>query len=85
MPQDSAQDPQPRPTGKLGHLVQAESAIQLALAIPAGCFVGMLLGAWLDRHFHTHWIVIVGLFLGATAGFVQIFTSIARMSKGDRK
>jgi hypothetical protein len=32
-------------SGPLGTLVQAESMIQLALAVPAGCFAGMLLGA----------------------------------------
>ncbi len=74
-------DTNPKPTGKLGNLVHAESGLQLALALPAGCFAGMLLGAWLDRHFHTHWIVLAGLFLGAAAGFIQILNSISRMSK----
>jgi F0F1-type ATP synthase assembly protein I len=74
-------DPNPKPQGKLGHLVQAESAIQLALAIPVGCFVGLLLGAWLDRRFHTHWIVLAGMFLGAAGGFIQIFKAVSRLSK----
>lgn len=65
----------------LGNLVQAESMIQLGLAIPAGCFVGILLGSWLDRHFQQHWMAITGLFLGAAGGFIHIFTSLARMSK----
>jgi F0F1-type ATP synthase assembly protein I len=55
--------------------------VQLALAIPVGCFVGLLLGAWLDRHFHQHWIAVAGMLLGAAGGFIQIFTTIARLPK----
>ncbi len=70
--------------GGLGNLVQAESMVQLALAVPAGCFVGLLIGAWLDRHFHQHWIVVAGMLLGAAAGFVQIFTAASRsLKRGD--
>lgn len=67
--------------GGLAGLAQAESMVQLALAVPAGCFVGLLLGAWLDRHFHQHWMVVAGMLLGAAGGFVQIFTVATRASK----
>ena len=50
-------------------LKKAESMIQLALAVPAGCFAGLLVGALLDRHFHTHWIVIAGMLLGSAGRF----------------
>ena len=59
-------------------LAKAESMVQLALAVPAGCFAGLLIGYLLDRHFHTKWIVVLGMLLGAAAGFVQIFTTILR-------
>ncbi len=81
---NTMQDDSTNPTKSkraLGSLVQAESMIQLALAIPVGSFVGILLGSWLDRHFHQHWMAVTGLFLGAAGGFIQIFTSLARMSK----
>lgn len=55
--------------------------LQLALAVPSGCFVGLLLGYLLDKHFHTHWIVVVGMLLGAAGGFIQIFTALSRMNK----
>jgi ATP synthase protein I len=72
-------------SGGLHGLVQAESMIQLALAIPAGCFVGLGIGYLLDRHFHTKWMVVAGMLLGAAGGFIQIFTALARMSKkGDQ-
>jgi F0F1-type ATP synthase assembly protein I len=62
-------------------LVKAESMIQLAIALPAGCVIGWLLGAWLDKHFHQNWIGIAGIVLGAIGGFLQIFTTASRYLK----
>jgi ATP synthase protein I len=70
--------------GSLGDLVKAESMIQLAIALPAGCVIGWLAGGWLDRHFHQNWISIVGILLGALAGFIQIFRTASRYLKNDR-
>jgi ATP synthase protein I len=70
--------------GALGELVKAESMIQLAIALPAGCVIGWLVGSWLDRHFHQSWISILGILLGALAGFVQIFRTASRYLKNDR-
>jgi len=70
--------------GALGELVTAESMIQLAIALPAGCVIGWLVGSWLDRHFHQGWISIAGIVLGAVAGFVQIFRTASRFLKNDR-
>ncbi|GGG75702.1 AtpZ/AtpI family protein [Edaphobacter dinghuensis] len=70
--------------GPLGDLVKAESMIQLAIALPAGCLIGWLIGAWLDKHFHQSWISIAGIVLGAIAGFVQIFTTAARFLKNSK-
>ena len=61
--------------------IRAEAMVQLAISIPAGCLVGWLLGAWLDRHFHQGWIAIAGVVLGAVAGFVQMLTTAARYMK----
>ncbi len=57
----------------LGELVRAESMIQLAIALPAGCLVGWLLGEWMGRHFHQGWMGVAGILLGAVGGFIQIF------------
>ena len=74
-----------KPGSPLGNLVQAESMIQIALAVPAGCFAGLLIVYLLDRHFHTHWMVVAGMLLGAAGGFIQIFTTMSRMGKrGDQ-
>ena len=63
----------PKSGGIFGSLVQAETMVQLALAVPGGCLVGWLIGVGLDKHFHTEWIQIVGIVVGAIAGFLQIF------------
>jgi ATP synthase protein I len=59
--------------GGLGDLVKVEAMLQLAIALPAGCFVGWLFGSLLDKHFHTEWMTIAGIVLGAVAGFIQIY------------
>ena len=69
------------PTGSLGDLVKAESMIQLAIALPLGCLIGWLLGSLADKHFHTSWLGILGIVLGAVGGFIQIFTTAQRYLK----
>jgi F0F1-type ATP synthase assembly protein I len=64
--------------GALSEVVKAESMIQLAIALPAGCLLGWLAGGWADRHFHQHWIGVTGILLGAVAGFVQIYRTATR-------
>ena len=70
--------------GALGELVKAESMIQLAIALPAWCVNGLLLGSWLDPHFHQSWISITVILLGALAGFIQIYRTASRYVKNDR-
>jgi F0F1-type ATP synthase assembly protein I len=46
--------------------------------------IGWLAGAWLDKHFHQHWIGIVGIVLGAVGGFMQIVMMASRyLKRGD--
>ena len=71
-------------TGALGEVVKAESMIQLAIALPAGCLIGWLGGHWLDGHFHQGWMGIAGIVLGAAAGLVQIITTAQRFLKGGK-
>jgi len=70
-------------TPVLGDLVKAESMIQLALVLPAACLIGGLGGAALDKHFHTGWMGVTGILLGATAGFIQIYKTASRYMKRD--
>jgi F0F1-type ATP synthase assembly protein I len=82
-PNNSASSTPKKPSGPLGDLVKAESMIQLAIALPLACLIGLLLGVALDKHFHTHWIAVTGVLLGAVAGFMQIFTTASRYLKRD--
>ena len=64
--------------------VRAEALVQLVISLPAGCFIGWLIGAWLDKHFQQSWIAIAGILLGALGGFIQIFRAANRyLKKGD--
>ncbi len=77
------EDEKKKSGGAMGDLVKAESMIQLAIALPAGCVIGWLIGEWLDRHFHQNWIGVVGIVLGAVGGFMQIFLTASRYLKRD--
>jgi F0F1-type ATP synthase assembly protein I len=71
-------------SGAMGEVIKAESMIQLAIALPAGCLIGWFLGHWLDQHFHQGWIGIAGILLGAVAGFIQILTTAQKFLKNGR-
>ena len=70
-----------KPKGTLGDLVQVESVVQLAIALPIGCLVGWFFGHWLDGKFHQSWIGIVGILLGAVGGFLQIYNTAGKYMK----
>jgi ATP synthase protein I len=67
--------------GALGDLVKAESILQVAIALPAGCLIGWYVGSLLDKHFQTGWISIAGILLGAVAGFIQIYKTATSFMK----
>ncbi len=82
-PQDGNKSTSGKRGGTLGDLVKAESMIQLALMLPAGCLIGALGGTALDKHFHTGWIAVVGILLGAAAGFIAIYRTASKAMKRD--
>jgi ATP synthase protein I len=53
-------------------LRQADRYLEIGFAFPAGIVVGLMIGYGLDRHFHTHFLYVVGLLLGIAAGFVTL-------------
>lgn len=67
-------DPKPpaKSSGGLQSLVQAEKLMQIALLLPCSVFVGWLLGAWADGHFHQTWIEIIGMIFGGISGLVYV-------------
>ncbi len=51
---------------------------QLAFIIPAAVVVGLLVGKLFDYWFHTRWLFLVGVILGAVAGFVDLIRTVLR-------
>ena len=77
------EDEKKKDGGAMRDIVKAESMFQLAIALPAGCVIGWLIGAWLDKHFHQNWIAVVGILVGAAGGFIQIYMTASRFLKKD--
>ena len=51
---------------------------QIAFIIPGAVVVGLLVGKLLDYWFHTHWLFLVGIIVGAIAGFVDVIQTVLR-------
>jgi len=53
-------------------MVQVGEYTALAFLLPIATCVGYVIGYLLDRAFHTHFLYVVFLILGAVAGFLQL-------------
>jgi len=51
---------------------------EIAFIIPAAVVIGLLLGKLGDYLFHTHWLTVTGIIVGAIAGFVQLIRMVLR-------
>jgi ATP synthase protein I len=51
---------------------------QLAFILPAAVVVGLLLGKLLDHVFHTRWLFLVGIIVGAIAGFIDMIRTVTK-------
>ncbi len=51
---------------------------QIAFIIPAAVVVGLLVGKLFDYWFHTHWLFLVGIIIGAIAGFFDLIRTLMR-------
>ena len=70
-------------TGREGTraIIQTDRMLQIALILPAAVFVGWLIGMGLDEWLHTHWIYMVGIFVGLGAGIMQILRLLKEMEQ----
>jgi F0F1-type ATP synthase assembly protein I len=68
-------------SGGMDTLLRAEKLTQIAVILPAAVFVGWVIGGALDKWLHQNWIYIVGILLGAIAGFVQVFRLVSSTGK----
>jgi F0F1-type ATP synthase assembly protein I len=62
---------------------QASRYLSLGLILPAGTFVGYLIGYLLDRLFHTGFLAVIFLVLGSVAGFVALLRELDIQPKKD--
>lgn len=74
-PGDQNSDPKKNPW------IQIARYSQLAFVLPAATVMGWLLGAGLDRWFHTTWLYLGGILLGIVAGFVELIRTVLRDTK----
>ena len=67
--------------GRENFWVQAARYTQLALVFPAAVVAGWLVGAALDRWWHTTWLYLAGILLGIAAGFIELIRAFMRDAK----
>lgn len=51
---------------------------QIAFILPAAVVVGLLIGKLSDHLFHTHWLFLVGIIVGAVAGFTDLIRTVTK-------
>ncbi len=54
---------------------------QIAFVIPAAVLVGLFLGKLLDYWLHTKWLFLVGIIVGAIAGFIDVIKTVLNQTK----
>ncbi len=54
---------------------------QIAFIIPAAVVIGLFVGKLLDHWLHTRWLFLVGIIIGAIAGFVDVIRTVIRQNK----
>ncbi len=56
---------------------------EIGFIIPAAVLLGFILGKVLDHYLHTTWIYIVGLLVGAAAGFIEMIRMAVRSNSDE--
>ena len=74
--------PEPKWSSGIATLVEAEKLMQIAILLPSAAFIGWLIGAWADNHFHQHWIGLAGMVFGGISGLVHVIRLVVA-SGGD--
>ena len=55
--------------------------VQIGITMLVPILLCLLGGVWLDHHFGTKWIAVVGFILGAVAGFQNVYRLVKRFLK----
>jgi F0F1-type ATP synthase assembly protein I len=64
-------------------MVMVGEYTSLAFMLPAATLIGYVVGYVLDRAFHTHFLYIVFLILGAAGGLLQLIRQFLRDTRDD--
>ena len=59
--------------------------LQFGLNMVVPIAMCMALGVWLDERYDMPWVIVVLFFMGALAGFTNIFKMAKPLMKSDRK
>jgi F0F1-type ATP synthase assembly protein I len=76
---DEQQSPEKPPETNVWRQIGRYS--HMGMILPASVVVGLAIGTVLDKHFHTKWMTLTGLLVGAVAGFAELIRLILRASK----
>lgn len=57
--------------------------MSLAFLLPISTLIGYVIGYYLDKLFHTHFLYLVFLILGIASGFIELIRQLQRDSGGD--
>jgi F0F1-type ATP synthase assembly protein I len=75
-------EPQPKNSGGIATLVQAEKLMQIAILLPSAAFIGWLAGAFLDSKLHQSWIGLAGIVFGGISGLVYVVRLVMATGNG---
>jgi ATP synthase protein I len=87
MAEDERRDPIARrgQSHKAGAMSSAMSAAGLGVQLVASILVCLYIGRWLDQRLGTGpWLLIVGVFVGAAAGFYTIYRTLVAAGPSGR-
>jgi ATP synthase protein I len=70
-------DPDNQPKSDNAAVVWARYS-EIAFIIPAAVVAGLLMGKLADYLLHTRWLFLVGIIIGAVAGFIQMIRMVMR-------
>jgi ATP synthase protein I len=68
--------------GKLKDYIERTSYMMVGVQFALSIFIGLAIGYWLDKKFHTFpWLTLFWFFIGLAAGFKNVYRELKKVSK----
>jgi ATP synthase protein I len=68
--------------GKLKDYIERTSYMMVGVQFALSIFIGLVIGYWLDKKFHTFpWLTLFWFFIGLAAGFKNVYRELKKVSK----